>query len=431
MKIFKFVTQKEAFNFVINSSIYLTLVFLPIIFIPIKGIIDIYSAPRYVFLLVVTIISLIFVLFNTHYFISNIELNKSNILIIVFYIILTFSLTYSVDIYLSLYGLSIWRDGYIVQIIFLILFFLSQLINKINKNIFEHIVYTSVIVSIYGIVQSFGIDVIRDYNSSGLSVVSTMYNQNFLGTYLVLTIPFALHLYFDKNKKPFLIAYAIIFYTLLETMTRGAWLGFIFSFITYLILYSIKNGYQKIDKTKIIYVLLTSIVLIIIFSFRNEGIFFERFLSIFNEAKTLLMNKNINLLGSNRGYIWSKSIIYIIDRPIFGYGIQNILLYFISDYSQEMAKLFGQIILVNNVHNEYLQIALSTGVPSLIIYLSFIYFTLKSGIKKYFANTMYLPIIASIIGYLVQAIFSLSFITVAYIFWILLGILLNKNEIFN
>lgn len=431
MKILKFIYKDETLNFIIKNLIYLTLVVLPLIFIPIKGIIDIYSAPRYVFLLVVSIICLFFALFNTKYFLQNIKLNIPNALILIFYLFLTFSLTYSVNIYLSLYGLSIWRDGYIVQIIFLILFFLSQIINKINENLFEHIIFSSVLVSIYGIIQSFGIDVIRDFNSDGLSVVSTMYNQNFLGTYLVLTIPFTLHLYFEKNKKIFLIAYAILFYTLLETMTRGAWLGFIFSIISYLILYSIKYSFRKIDKNKIVLVLLTSVLLIVIFSFRHEGVFFERFLSIFNEAKTLIKKGSIDLLGSNRGYIWSKSFKYIIERPIFGYGIQNILLYFISDYSQEMTKLFGQIILVNNVHNEYLQIALSTGLPSLIIYLSFIFFTVKAGIKKYFKNTIYLPIIASIIGYLVQAIFSLSFITVAYIFWIFLGILLNKNEIFS
>lgn len=431
MKKFKKYSKEEILFYIVNHSIFLTLILLPILFIPIKGLKDIYSAPRYVFLLVIAIITLIALAFNPKQIINKIELNKPNRLIIIFYIILTISLSYSIDIYLSLYGLSIWRDGYIVQFIFLILFFLSQLTNKLHKNILEYIVISACLVSLYGIAQSFGFDFVRDYHKDGLAVFSTMVNQNFLGTYLVLTIPFAFHLYLTKNNWLFLFAYGIIFFTLLETLTRGAWLGFIVSILFYLTLYVKKYSFKQLIKDKLLALFILSVTLLVIFEIRNEGILILRFLSIFSEANSLFKNNEINMLGSNRGYIWAKSIEYIKAKPLFGYGIQNIVLHFIADHSTEMKTLFGQIIVVNNVHNEYLQIALSTGIPSLLIYLAFIYQTLKVGLKKYVLSTSYLPIISAIVGYLVQAFFSLSFITVAYIFWIFLGLLVNKNDIFN
>ena len=52
-----------------------------------------------------------------------------------------------------------------------------------------------------------------------------MGNPNFLGSYLVLLIPIAMHLFIVKSKKYASAIFCALLYCLLCTMTRGAWLG--------------------------------------------------------------------------------------------------------------------------------------------------------------------------------------------------------------
>ena len=69
------------------------------------------------------------------------------------------------------------------------------------------------------------------------------------------------------------------------------------------------------------------------------------------------------------------------------------------------------------------------GIPAIIIYLLFIFFIIKDNMKYMFKNKIRLIISLSIIGYLVQAIFNISTIGVAPIFWFLLGLIQNNEYI--
>ena len=60
------------------------------------------------------------------------------------------------------------------------------------------------IISLYGIFQSFGIDFMQDSNFSGLPVIAGMYNQNFLGSYLVILLPVTTFIFLLDGKTKYL-----------------------------------------------------------------------------------------------------------------------------------------------------------------------------------------------------------------------------------
>ena len=96
--------------------------------------------------------------------------------------------------------------------------------------------------------------------------------------------------------------------------------------------------------------------------------------------------------------------------------------------------------MVDKPHNLYIQIAQSSGIGSLIAFLSIISLYIIDFIKQNIKTKhqekdinygFELGIFVAIIGYLVAGIFNDSAVSVAPIFWLLLGTginLLKRNE---
>lgn len=145
--------------------------------------------------------------------------------------------------------------------------------------------------------------------------------------------------------------------------------------------------------------------------------------------------ENRGSMGSGRGYIWSRSLPLLRYTWFLGTGADTYAIYFPQDDNVGKLKQFGRTrILVDKPHNQYLQVAINTGVPSLIavIFIFAIYF-LQSIITywKIRYDSLY-PIVGvglftSFIGYAVAALFNDSIISVAPVFWVLLGLGVSIN----
>jgi hypothetical protein len=144
----------------------------------------------------------------------------------------------------------------------------------------------------------------------------------------------------------------------------------------------------------------------------------------------------IETIGSSRGYIWSRTIPLILKKPILGYGPDTFAVYFPQyDYMGKYNNYEGRMWeLVDKPHNLYLQIAFSTGIPSLIAFLVFIGMYFISSIKVYFNNNyddissiIGVGIFVAIVSYLVAGILNDSVVSVAPVFWVLLGLGININ----
>lgn len=150
-------------------------------------------------------------------------------------------------------------------------------------------------------------------------------------------------------------------------------------------------------------------------------------------AKSALFT-NYDKIGSSRGYIWSRTIPLLKNHLLLGTGADTFsLVYPQNDYIGRYHNGYISS-LITRPHNMYLQIAVQTGVLSLIAFLAFYAMYFMSCIKLYYNNNFnsyYTQVGAAIfvgtIGYMVSGLFNDSTITVSPIFWAMMGIGLAIN----
>ena len=146
-------------------------------------------------------------------------------------------------------------------------------------------------------------------------------------------------------------------------------------------------------------------------------------------------------VGSMRGYIWSRTLPMILEKPLFGYGPDNFLMAF--PHYDIVAKTYAYdtpFMIVDKPHNIYLLYAVNSGIIALgamlvlwgmYIVKSFRIYALR---KEYTKGDYYGAACAvAITGYLAAGFFNDSVPTVAPLFWVLLGAgyamnYINRNE---
>lgn len=152
------------------------------------------------------------------------------------------------------------------------------------------------------------------------------------------------------------------------------------------------------------------------------------------QAETAIFT-NYSRLATGRGYIWARTIPLLKNYIFVGSGPDTFTVVFPQKDYVAASKLGYDKLTITKPHNLYLQIGTQTGVVSLIAYLVFnlMYFwdCLKTYWKKKaegFMEYMGMAIMITIIGYLISGIINDSTITVAPIYWCLMGIGLAINR---
>jgi O-antigen ligase len=346
----------------------------------------------------------------------------------IYFILITISTLLSPNLKTSLWGTRLREEGlFAISAYILLYLFSKQYYRKSNKHIYLFLISVS-LVALYGISQYFGFDPIpRDfirYNWRGRAF-STIGNPNYLGAYLVLALPIGMFSYIHSKRKITLFITLLVYLCLLCTNSRGSWIGFIFSGVP-LVYYANRFGYSK----KALLVTIGCMAAVtILFNLFNNSHFLSRFLSIFIDmSKFITRAPDIDRAGSSRIFIWTRVIPLIKENPVWGVGLENLGSAFSVKYESEILNYFGRAVTVDKAHNEYLHIAVSTGIPSLIVYLAFLASVVWKGFKQIKKNHYILPLFCSVLGYLSQAFFSISVVSVAPIFWIFLGILSNFTD---
>ena len=138
-------------------------------------------------------------------------------------------------------------------------------------------------------------------------------------------------------------------------------------------------------------------------------------------------------LGSGRMIIWKIALEELTFVPILGTGPDALVDGLKENYTDDYVKfIVNTHMQIDKAHNEYLQIAVTLGIPALIVYLTFIAQILASARKNIFKNNATFILFIPIVSYLVQAFFNISTIGVAPVFWALLGLIQSqqfKNEL--
>ncbi|MFA9423264.1 MAG: O-antigen ligase family protein [Sedimentibacter sp.] len=141
--------------------------------------------------------------------------------------------------------------------------------------------------------------------------------------------------------------------------------------------------------------------------------------------------------ASNRGYIWSRTIPLLKETLLVGYGPDSFPMVFPQeDYVGRFNTGSGMLnVVVDKPHNMYMQTAINTGMISLIALIIIWGIYLIDSLKTYlngnfisFVEYVGAASFLSITAYLVAALFNDSVISVAPLFWVMLGMGIGINR---
>lgn len=340
----------------------------------------------------------------------------------------------------AFFGAYLRYEGALTYAAYFLILLFSYITVKSMYNaavVIKYILLSGFLISSYAVLQYVGIEILPRDNIRKLwtfTSFATLGNPNFLGSYLSIILPVSVCLYFyeirKKNKIILLIITVIIYAALVCSGTRSAWLGVLFTFIILTILF-VRTVYREYNKL----LLLLSICILVTYLLNglHSGLISSRFNSIIDDYKKVVSNdKNKLNAGSQRIFIWSRTMNHILDRPFLGSGPDTFDKVFEMN-SNEASTYFGSpAIYVDKAHNEYLQIIITMGFPALILYLYFIAILLFKSVSKiirgnYIVYTVCL--FSAVLSYSIQAFFNISVVSVAPLYWSVLGMLMAVNKI--
>lgn len=416
---------------VAKVTVILALSVIPAVFVPLGGTTDHFYLPKVAAMIILALSFLAVLAINKIRFKDIVQKDRINISLFIYFILLAASVYAAENKVFAIIGVPGRWEGLVTITLYMFLFITARLYLVPDEGLFKIILVTAIIVSIYGILQTmnfdpFPRDVLRENWSK--RAFSTMGNPNFLGSYIVLIIPTSIYFYIINKNITGLTAYAILFYCLLSTGTRGAWLGTIASIMAFAAIHYMYFRYSKGEFTRYIILLVITILLLALYNFNTEGAFIDRFLSIKRDADEFLTKGDrADYSGANRGFIWKRVAELIKKRPLAGYGIENLGEAFKKYYTKDMIELWNEVRYLDKAHNEYLHIAVTSGIPSLLVYLTFISQIILKGLFRLKNCKTALLILSSVIGYMTAAFFNISVVSVAYVYWIFLGLLAGSN----
>ncbi|WP_084102924.1 O-antigen ligase family protein [Pontibacillus yanchengensis] len=325
-------------------------------------------------------------------------------------------------------GLIAWV-GYITLFLFVYLFFTE----KEDRRLLTYLTFVSGLVAIYAILQHFQLDFLpRTTHAEGWDRSYGFFgNPNFYGSYVTIMLMIGMGFYLSTTKRSqnvyYFLLLSILFASMLYSSTRSAWVG---TFVGFLFLTYYVFKHKQLWK-KWLALSFSFLVLFIGIGLTEDGSLVKRTAGLVDEGKQVIEGNQH--AGSSRLYIWKNALPLVPEHIWLGSGPDTFADVF-PDRPEEKRIYFSgnEDIIVDKAHNEYLQLAVTMGVPALVVYLILLSTTFIKSIPilqniKY-AQQSFLEagIIAALLAYLVQAFFNISVITVAPFFWVLLGMVNRK-----
>lgn len=142
----------------------------------------------------------------------------------------------------------------------------------------------------------------------------------------------------------------------------------------------------------------------------------------------------MSALANGRGYIWNKTIAILKNYIILGSGADTFTIVYpnndiVDKYNNGYDNMF-----ITKPHNLYLQIAVQTGVISLICFLIFYLWYFISSMHIYFTHKLDnllaitgFSIMLGTMGYMISGLANDSTITISPLYWGLIGIGINHR----
>lgn len=365
------------------------------------------------------------------------KLDKFDYLFFILVIIGIISVIFSIHKPTAIFGKPHRREGFLSVLTYYLLF-----INWKNygtkKDIKRYIKIFSIIAivnSIYGLLQIYSH---FKFIHSGhyLSASGFCGHPNFFGSLIVTILSIITANFLIENKKNIKKIFIIIllFIALINAQSTGPFMTYIITLIFIIVYLCIK---KKIV-LKNIFILLAILIPIYISIYSLNKYVYKYDRCELCDVKNNIENNNISTsvekIANGRIKIWKNTIEVIKKYPITGVGFDNLVLAYPNpkmDNSVSFVIEDGVVkripskkyIVIDNAHNVYLHTFASTGIFGILTYLILLLFTFITGLKSEDKGVMIL--LCGFVAYSIQAFANISVITVAPIYYIMIGLILS------
>ena len=363
----------------------------------------------------------------------------------------TVATLFSINPYTSFWGYySRFHGGLLTTICYTIIYFsvVKWMDIKSTQKLIKITVGTAICVSLYAILEHFGIDKNLWKQDVQNRVFSTLGQPNWLAAYLLPNI-FLVFYFHASNKKGqsswiYYVLYAIFLAGLIFTKSRSGFLALMLSLATYIVLVVRQTNIGEVKKWLTPY-LLIGVLLLLIF-----GSPFSSPLSVYLKQQSnpspvaaavgTALETGGTESGDIRKIVWSGALNLIKKYPILGTGPETFgyTYYWTRPTSHNLTSEWDFI--YNKAHNEYLNMASGAGLIGLLAYLSwhaalFAASLMKVPSSKKVKNDQqdnlraYVPVLgASVVAFAVTNFFGFSVIPVYLLISILGAFASSLNE---
>lgn len=336
----------------------------------------------------------------------------------------------------SLLG-STWRyQGFLTLLTGTLLFFLTRFSFSSSKTPFNlhhssFIMLTTVFLCLFALWQAFAYHVLRDPTIPTLQgrIIGTMGNPNVLAGYLAMLLPF---LFWGAQRLiirliPIGMSLTVIFFTQSRAGIIAAGIAVVVWLVWLLYSRRIVSG------TSLKWIALGTSGILLLFLFLQIKTLFGNpitsdTLSLEQQAKNCLFLLPENDMGralfslyerypilltrasfcEGRLPIWSYGLLAVSQQPFIGIGQENFELIFSPDRG----------IKVDNAHNIFLEVAVSSGLIGLFLFVAIVAVAIKNAT---------LPVRFSLLAFLVVGSFNPLSIAQIALFWYLLAAATKKS----
>jgi len=295
------------------------------------------------------------------------------------------------------------------------------------------IIIPAIIISILGILQLVGLNILGELTSSRPG--SLMNTRNFVCDYLLIIIPFILFLFIISQKRLELLLYGVIIliinFYMFSLRSRTAFLIITFYLISLIIIRFVSKHFINKNYTLKIFIFL----IIVITSF-----FLSKFELPFSDPERKSMQTILKSFSDykyppniSRLFYYDACVKMFIENPIFGIGSGAWAGYFGKYQGDE----FNDITTYNNsaifAHNDFLEYLGETGFLGFIVFLTIFLYPILILMKRIKSEIYYFPFLLSLLGFFIICLISFPKENINLMFIVVICIVIsfgvNENRV--
>lgn len=332
-----------------------------------------------------------------------------------------FSCIASENVNISFNGTSYRKEGIITYFTYCGILGCGYVIRnkQVIKRILEIFTLSATILSILMLINSKALN-----EFLGFSVRSTVFLQfNHFGYYLGMSIMSSLFLIQIDMKSPkklisHLVIFAVITAALIGNESLGPYLAVVAGLICSisLIIWLDKSFLKRTLIAVGVFAMVT-----ITMNIHNSHLYKDIWTLKGDITKIVKETSDVDKAGTGRWILWRNGVRFISEKPLFGYGPDNL--------GEQYAKVK---IRTDRPHNEIIQFAASLGIPAAIFYIMAMinYFRIFLKYRKR-VSIIEIGMLCIVVAYLASSMFGNTMYYTSPFFFMLLGISSGRQKLLD